>query len=264
MKVLSYNIYGVIDTPLPIPKWEVRQKNIKRILNEILKDEEIKVCCFQEVNENNIELLNEILGSNNFKMLEKFPMKTESILQYNIVAIKNEDKINLNFVHCVPHGTDEVYEKPEKQVIDYNMSDYRTTVFVCFEYNNKMYLVGDIHTDYISTKGKIKGVVKTLNYMDTVNADYKLVIGDMNMISHMSEAYIILKEKNNYLAISRGKNFSISDNSWQGYGTQEQVNVDFAFVEKSKIDNFDYTIIKQANMMDEGSDHRPVIITIKE
>ena len=84
----------------------------------------------------------------------------------------------------------------------------------------------------------------------------------MNMISHMSEAYIILKEKNNYLAISRGKNFSISDNSWQGYGTQEQVNVDFAFVEKSKIDNFDYTIIKQANMMDEGSDHRPVILTI--
>lgn len=35
MKVLSYNIYGVKDTPSPIPKWEVRQKNIKRILNEI-------------------------------------------------------------------------------------------------------------------------------------------------------------------------------------------------------------------------------------
>ena len=54
MKVLSYNIYGVKNTTAPTPKWEVRQENIKRILNNILKDNEIKVCCFQEVNENNI------------------------------------------------------------------------------------------------------------------------------------------------------------------------------------------------------------------
>ena len=50
MKVLSYNIYGVKDTKYPIPKWEIRQENIKRILNYLLKDIEIKVCCFQEVN----------------------------------------------------------------------------------------------------------------------------------------------------------------------------------------------------------------------
>jgi hypothetical protein len=46
MKILSYNIYGVKDTEYPIPKWETRQKNIQRILNELLADKEIKVCCF--------------------------------------------------------------------------------------------------------------------------------------------------------------------------------------------------------------------------
>lgn len=29
MKVLSYNIYGVKNTEYPIPKWEVRQENLK-------------------------------------------------------------------------------------------------------------------------------------------------------------------------------------------------------------------------------------------
>ena len=65
MKVLSYNIYGVKDTESPIPKWEIRQENIKKILSELLKDREIKVCCFQEVNQNNIGLLDDILKNNN-------------------------------------------------------------------------------------------------------------------------------------------------------------------------------------------------------
>ena len=47
MKILSYNVYGVKNTEYPIPKWEIRQENMKRILNSILKDIEIKVCCFQ-------------------------------------------------------------------------------------------------------------------------------------------------------------------------------------------------------------------------
>ena len=42
----------------------------------------------------------------------------------------------------------------------------------------------------------------------------------------------------------------------------EQVNVDFAFIEKSKKDFYDYKIIKQDDMMKEGSDHRPIIIEI--
>lgn len=55
MKILSYNIYGIKNTNPPTPKFETRLNNIKRILNDLLKDKEIKVCCFQEVNENNID-----------------------------------------------------------------------------------------------------------------------------------------------------------------------------------------------------------------
>lgn len=264
MKILSYNIYGVKETKSPIPKWNIRQENIKRIINDLLKDDEIKVCCFQEVNQYNIDLLSEILNDNDFKMLEKFPMKTESIYQYNIIAIKNDSSIKINKVFCLPHGKDCEYKNINEQVIDYGMSDYRTTVFVDFEYRNKKYLIGCIHTDYISTEGKINGTVKSLNYMDTIDADYKVIIGDMNMVCHMSEVYNILKQNNNYITISRSKNFNISDNSWHGYGTKEQVNVDFAFVEKNMEEKYDYEIIKQDNMMDEGSDHRPIILTIKE
>lgn len=117
---------------------------------------------------------------------------------------------------------------------------------------------------HISTEGKIKGTVKSLNCMDSINADYKFIVGDMNMVSHMSEVYNILRQNDNYTTLSRNKNFDISDNSWQGYGTQEQVNVDFAFVEKNKKDCYDYKIIKQEDMMKEGSDHRPVVLTINE
>lgn len=131
-----------------------------------------------------------------------------------------------------------------------------------FEYNNKKYLIGNIHTDYISTEGKIKGTVKSLNYMDTINCDYKFIVGDMNMVCHMSEVYNILKQNNNYTTLSRSREFNILDNSWQGYGTKEQVNVDFAFIEKSKMNDYEYRIIKQADMKNEGSDHRPIIITI--
>ena len=132
MKILSYNIYGVKETNSPIPIWETRQENIKRILDTLLKDDEIKVCCFQEVNENNMNALNEILENNNFKMLDTFPMKTESINQYNIIAIKNDSNIKVKKVICLPHGKDVEYKNINEQVIDYNMSDYRTTVFVNF------------------------------------------------------------------------------------------------------------------------------------
>lgn len=265
MKILSYNLYGVKLTFNPmIPDWEIRQKNIERILDELLIDEEIKVACFQEVNENNITLLNTILNKNNFKMLEKFPMKTNFMDQYNIVAIRDNKDIVLNFVFCLPHGRDKEYKNITEQVIDYGMSDYRTTVFVDINYKNKKYLIGNIHTDYISTEGKIKGTVKSLDYMDTIDANYKMIVGDMNMISHMSEVYNILNQNDNYTTISRNKNFDIFDNSWHGYGTMEQVNVDFAFVEKEKQDNYDYKIIKQSSMYEEGSDHRPILITIRD
>lgn len=71
MKILSYNIYGFKDTISPTPKCNERQKNIERILNDELKDNDIKVCCFQEVNQNNMNLLEDILTKNNFKMLNE-------------------------------------------------------------------------------------------------------------------------------------------------------------------------------------------------
>ena len=244
MKVLSYNIYGVRETKSPIPEWNVRQENLYNNLNKILKDGEIKILCFQEVNENNIPAI---------KLYQK----------YNIIAIKDDSSIKINKVFCLPHGRDDEYKNINEQIIDYNMSDYRTTLFVDFKYDNKKYLIGCIHTDYISTEGKIKGTVKSLNYMDKVNADYKFIVGDMNMVSHMSEVYNILKQNNNYITKSRNSNFNVEDNSWQGYGMMEQVNVDFAFVEKQKENCYEYNIIKQADMMMEGSDHRPIIITVK-
>lgn len=278
MKILSYNIFGTKEPKGSIPKWEIRQqnikgnipkwetrqKNIKRILNQVLSDQEIKICCFQEVNENNIDLLNDILIQNNFKMLKQFPMKTCSCTQYNIVAVKNESVIQIDFIACIPHGSDDEYKEIDSQVIDYNMSDYRTTVFVSIHYHNRQYLIGNIHTDYISVEGKIRGTIKSLAYLDKIPADYKMIVGDMNMICHMSEAYIIKKENEKYTTLSRNKNFNIMDQSWHGYGLKEQVNSDFAFVEKIKEEDYDYEIIKQNNIQDEGSDHRPIIITIKE
>lgn len=46
MRILSYNVYGVKDALPLIPKWDERQRNIERILNKILEDNDIKVCCF--------------------------------------------------------------------------------------------------------------------------------------------------------------------------------------------------------------------------
>ncbi len=263
MKILSYNIYGKKDVELPTPNWEIRQENLYHNINTILQDEEIKVLCFQEVNENNMELVNKICKENNFTITQKFPMRTRTIYQYNIIGIRNDNKIEIKYVHCIPHGKDETYKTVENQIIDYGMSDYRTTVFVELEYKQKTYLIGNVHTDYKSAEGIIKGMVKSLTYMDNSNADYKLVIGDMNMVSHMNEARTILKQKENYSIISKNKKDNIVDNSYHGYGINESVNVDFAFVEKLKENDYEYQIIKQKDIFKEGSDHRPIILTVK-
>lgn len=262
MKILSYNVFGVKNAESPAPIWEERQKNLKRILNTLLSDKEVKVVCLQEVNQNNIELLSNTLKDNGFEILEKFPMITQNITQYNIIGVKNEKEIEIESVFCLPHGKDKEYKKLEEQIIDYGMSDYRTTVFVTITYKDETYLIGNIHTDYISVDGKIKGMIKTLDYMDSINAQYKMVVGDVNMISHMAEVYNILKIKNNYTTISRNSKFDVTDNSYHGYGKQEQINVDFAFIESKIRHKYEYKIIKQKDMMEEGSDHRPVIITI--
>lgn len=254
--------FGIKETNEFFPSWEKRQENLKKILYFLLKDKEIKVGCFQEVNQNNLEVLETILKENNFKVLEKFPMKTSHIEQYNLIAVREEIKIDSIF--CLPHGNDSKYQSLEHQKIDYSMSDYRTTLFVDFCYQGKSYRIGNIHTDYISIEGKIKGVIKSLNYLDEKEFDYKLIVGDMNMISHMSEAYTILQEKSNYTILSRNENFHIEDQSWHGYGTKEQVNSDFAFIPQEKQNFYEYEIVKQRKMLEEASDHHPILITIKE
>ena len=124
MKVLSYNVYGVKDTVYPIPSWEVRQENLYKNINQILEDKDIKVLCFQEVNENNIELLEKIIRENDFICLNKFPMKTETINQYNIIAIRNKNDIKVNNVFCLPHGKDEVYKNIEEQIVKFDDIPY--------------------------------------------------------------------------------------------------------------------------------------------
>lgn len=264
MKILSYNVYGKKDVDELIPSWNTRIANLEKTINNILKDDDIKVLCFQEVNENNMDFITKICKENNFKILEKFPMRTRTIYQYNIIGIKNNSEIDIKNVHCLPHGEDYEYQKIENQIIYYGMSDYRTTLFTKLEYKGKIYLIGNIHTDYKSAEGIIKGAVKSLDYMDTIDANYKLIIGDMNMVSHMNEAREILRQKNNYVIISKNKERKLIENSYHGYGLNESVNVDFAFVEKSMEEKYDYKIIKQDDMLNEGSDHRPIILTIKE
>lgn len=262
MKILSYNLYGKKDVDPKTPSWSKRQSNLKRIISEIIDKENIDLLFFQEVNQNNMDLVEKICHEFNFLLLPRFPMITRTILQYNIIAIKKAKEIEIIDVHCVPHGGDLEYQNPERQIIDYGMSDYRTTIFINFRYNNKTYLLGNIHTDYKSSEGIIKGTVKSLNYMDSISSDYKLIVGDMNMAPENVEVIEILKYKPNYQILIKNKNTSKVEPSYHGYGLNIYVHVDFAFIEKDKETLYDYKLICQQSLEDEGSDHRPVIITI--
>ena len=64
MKVLSYNIYGKKDVVNSIPSWEIRQKSLEKNIRNILLNHEIKVLCFQEVNQNNEALIQKICDEN--------------------------------------------------------------------------------------------------------------------------------------------------------------------------------------------------------
>ena len=105
MKILSYNVYGVKETDAPIPKWETRQENIEAILNSIFEDEEIKVACFQEVNENNKAFLSNILEKYHFKIVEMFPMKTSTYnfdmridMDYNVYLMEVAPRDGGNYI----------------------------------------------------------------------------------------------------------------------------------------------------------------------
>ena len=109
MKVLSYNIYGKKDVVNSIPSWEIRQKSLEKNIRNILLNHEIKVLCFQEVNQNNEALIQKICDENNFIILDRFPMRTRTINQYNIVAVKKDKEIIIDSIYCLPHGKDEKY-----------------------------------------------------------------------------------------------------------------------------------------------------------
>ena len=76
LKVLSYNVYGKKDVESPVPDWETRQENLHKIINQILQDQDVKVLCFQEMNENNMTSILKICEKHNFIILGKFPMKS--------------------------------------------------------------------------------------------------------------------------------------------------------------------------------------------
>lgn len=259
MKILSYNLYGSKNTKYPIPIWEERQKNLDINLSNILKDEDIKVLCFQEVNENNIDLVQKICINNNFVILEKYAMRTRTILQYNIIAIKNYIKVEN--ITCIPHGTDDTYANVNKQIIDYGMSDYRTTVFVEFNYNNQKYIIGNVHTDHLSPEGRIKGLNKSLKFLNYTKSDYKIIVGDMNMELDCDEVSEILKNNSEYVILRQNSDYN-TKYSYHGYNQNGPYNVDFAIIENNKKECYDYKIIEQEDMMKEGSDHRPIIIAI--
>lgn len=268
LKVMSYNLYGVKDTGSEVPSWDTRQKLLKSGIESLLKgDNSIKVAMFQEVNEHNIKMLEEAMRTCGFILLKRFPMITkEGLLQYNIIAIREDMQESLLGVFCLPHGAGKPYVPVEQQVIDFGMSDYRTTVFVHLSLNGKNYVFGNIHTDYISTQGKKHGTWKSLNYLRNTKCDYGFLLGDMNMVSHMAECYEILKDNADFMALSKPMGRQKVDtelvNSYHGYGLNEEVNVDFAFIQSNKAELYDYEVIKHSKRKLEGSDHRPVIVTI--
>lgn len=195
MKICSYNLYGVVNTPEGIPEFQTRLNLLKHKITILM--EMTDIFFFQEVNEHNMDMINKLFRDKPFFIYGKrYPMTTdENTLQYNLIVIKDWLLPYLINVTCLPHGNDVKYMPPEKQIRDYGMSDYRTSLFLHLKINEKTYVLGNTHTDYISIDGKINGVCKSLSYLETYRYDYALLLGDMNMVPHMAECYTILREK---------------------------------------------------------------------
>ena len=128
MKILSYNVYGVKDTVYPIPSWEVRQENLYKNINQILEDKDIKVLCFQEVNENNIELLEKIIKENDevgrSEIISPDIAPEESMLQKiedEIFAPKNKctiiKRVNGVVVDVIKPGEERPVENIDERLI---------------------------------------------------------------------------------------------------------------------------------------------------
>lgn len=182
--------------------------------------------------------------------------------QYNIIAVRKDLADNIIRATCLPHGKDKRYKFFDKQKISYGMSDYRTTLFLTLDVGNNRYVIGNTHTDNISIEGKVKGILKSLEYMDKQLYTRAVLLGDMNMVPHMAECHTILSHNNNYTALSKDPGNVVPVNSYHGYGINESVNVDFAFVPKETSYNYHWKCYPAMSIEKEGSDHCSVIITV--
>lgn len=262
LKILSYNLYGILNVA-GVPNFKTRYENLKETIESIIKNEEIDVLCFQEVNKHNMSLIDYLSDNHGFKLVPLYPMLTSmDILQYNAILVKKD--IEILSIDCIPHNSDLNYRVVEYQKLELEMSDYRTTVVVKLEKENVIYLIGNIHTDHLSYEGKIQGVSKSLKFFDNpkLNVDIKILLGDMNMVVHLDHVRRLLKDFPDYVTLSRSKNFNTLDNSYHGYGKEEAVNADFAFIPETIKDKCSYQMIRQEKFENEGSDHRPVVYTI--
>lgn len=276
LKILSYNIFGVKEAGLSgVPDWATRQKNLKKNINTILNENEIDVICLQEVNENNMKLIEDVAEEFNFEVLEKYPMFTEmGILQYNLNLISRRGVEDISGV-CINHNNLVNFQydpNPFMQEMsvkaDEEASDYRTTVINIVEKNNCQYLIANIHTDHCSSDLKKRGIERTLEFIQE-NVDMneflgtQIVVGDMNTVVHLDHVRTVLNKFPRWTTLSKGENFNyLYDHSYHGYGKEESVHVDFAFVPKEHLNKCEYELIKQSDLGNEGSDHRPVIYTI--
>lgn len=263
MRICSYNLFCITNTPEPIPHFTERLSLLRHKISQMAISTDIFF--FQEVTENNIGILKEILSNRYNFFGEEYPMLSAySGRQYNIIAIRKQYADCVVRVDCVPHGTDDTYLKIENQIRDYGMTDYRASLIVILEINNKRYVLGNTQADHISIEGKVKGISKTLQYIRAQRHDYAMLLGDMNMVSHMSECKEVLFGNPYFTAVSKNRHAIYPTNSYHGYAVNESVNVDFAFVPKSDADKYEWCCYSEGDRRNEGSDHKPVVITISD
>lgn len=267
LKVLSYNLFGAESDSKSVPTWEHRQLMLSNSLHTILNEcyTGVNVAFFQEVNDRNIEMLNKVLEDTGYVIVCKASMVVAGgELQYNVIALHES---LLKYVECTQYVKHDKNSLSGNMVYDCDLSEERATAFVHLRINNKLYILGNIHADHMSIQGKIHGVCKSLGYINNSceNASsVGLLLGDMNMITHMAEAQAVLRDKPQFetLSLDKARPNSTHVNSYHGYGQREEANVDFAFIPKDKANLFKYEILSKKIMEDEGSDHRPVVVTI--
>lgn len=263
MKVITYNVYGVPGAIENVPKFEERLKNLEKYLEEILYEEKPNIICFQEVNCHNLKKIESIMENSDYESGEYYYLKNPNLAnQLNPIFYKKG--MDLLGDYCLGHTSN--YDKnTEQQKLLLGISDFRgTTINVLRDLNDDIYIIGNTHTDYISSEGKKEGIRRSIIEIENLLKKYPtaipILLGDMNMVAHMAETYQILKLFSAWT--TKSKEHQICSQSYHGYNNNEAVNCDFAFVRKEDILNFSHKILTKKNIAEEPSDHRPVIYQI--